>query len=162
MVQRSKRTRSVKKVKVRTPGGRTTTHFRSGSIGAVRCGMCDNPLPGVATGTPTQLKGMSASSKTPNRPYAGVLCSDCLDGLIRYVTRMEVKYSGPEYALIPIERDLTIEKFLPRGWFASVQEGKKKVIREKVKPKKEGKPKKAKEEKAEDTHKKKAKTKAKK
>jgi len=147
MVERSKRTRSVKKVKIRTPGGITTTHYRSGRAAKVRCGLCEKALPAVASGTPTQLKGMSASSKVPNRPYAGVLCSDCVDGLIRYVTRMEVKFISPEYANMPIERDLTIEKFLPRNWWGDVQAGKIKVIKEKTKPKKESKPRKAQEEK---------------
>jgi large subunit ribosomal protein L34e len=123
MVRRSLRTRSTKKVKVRTPGGRTVTHYRAEKAQRSTCGRCGTHLSGMATGTSTEVSSKSASSKAPARPYAGVLCSDCLDTLIRYVTRQEVKNRSAENADIKIQRDLTLEKFLPRGWWSQVSKG---------------------------------------
>ncbi|MFH1054787.1 MAG: hypothetical protein V1744_01700 [Candidatus Altiarchaeota archaeon] len=123
MVKRSMRTRSRKKVKIRTPGARTVTHFRQEKAGHVTCGRCKSQLGGVASGSPTWMKSISKSQRIPDRSYGGVLCPNCLDDLVRYVTRMEAKHSGPEYASLDIERDFTIEKFLPRDWWGKVSSG---------------------------------------
>ena len=142
MVEPSKRTRSTKKKQVRTPGGRTVTHFGVGKSKQVKCGMCEKKLAGVATGTATEMKNMSKSKKVPAKPYAGTLCPACLDSLMRYVTRWEVKSSGDEFASLELSRDLKIEKFLPRGWFEKISSGKKTVKKAKTKPKTKAKSKK--------------------
>ena len=134
MVAPSKRTRSRKKVKKKTPGARNVTHIRGEKAKKKACGRCGKQLSGVASDSSTKMKNMSKSSKVPARPYAGVLCSNCLDGLLRYVTRMEVKHSNPEYAELDFRRDLTLEKYLPRGWWSEVTAGKKKVAKAKSKP----------------------------
>jgi len=123
MVRRSLRTRSRKKVKVRTPGAMVVTHFRAERAGRAECGRCGKALPGVPTGSSTYIGSLTPSSRTPERPYGGVLCSDCADELVRYLTRMEVKHSVPEYADLKIQRDLTLEKYLPRGWWGLVSKG---------------------------------------
>jgi large subunit ribosomal protein L34e len=123
MVKRSQRTRSTKKVKVRTPGARVTTHFRGERASKAQCGRCGQNLSGVATGRSTYVGSLPAGSRVPARPYAGILCPNCLDELVRYVTRMEVRYAVPEFSDLGIQRDLTIEKYLPRGWFADVEKG---------------------------------------
>ena len=134
MVERSKRTRSVKKVKVRTPGGVTTTHFRGEKSGKPKCGLCGTTLSAVKSGTTHELRSVPKSGRVPARPYAGVLCTNCLDSLIRYVTRMETKYSSPQYAGLEIQRNLELEKFLPRGWFDEASKGKIKKLKASTKP----------------------------
>jgi len=66
------------------------------------------------------IRNLSKSEKKPSRPYAGVLCPACVDRLVRYTTRFEVKNRNPEYAEMELQRDLTIEKYLPKGWYASI------------------------------------------
>jgi large subunit ribosomal protein L34e len=150
MVRPANRTRSTKKVKRRTPGGATKTHIRRRKPGKAKCGRCGRQLSGVAAGTPKQIRDMAKSSRTPARPYAGVLCTGCLDDLVRYVTRMQVKHTVQDYGDLRVQRDLTIEKYLPRGWWAAVTEGgilkrtvksKPKRSRKEAPPKKKGKPK---------------------
>lgn len=145
MVQPSKRTRSVKKVKVRTPGSRTTTHFRSKKASKPKSAISKKPLSGVASGSATKLKNMPKSMKTPSRPYAGVLSPSELDELMRYVTRMEAKYTVEGYEDVEVERNLVLEKYLPRGWFEKVKSGyvlKRKPVKNPVRkaPKAQAKP----------------------
>ncbi|MFH0861971.1 MAG: hypothetical protein V1875_02970 [Candidatus Altiarchaeota archaeon] len=157
MVSRSLRTRSRKKVKLVTPGGRKVTHFKAEKAGRATCGRCGTQMSGVATGSATKMSNLTGSQKVPERPYGGVLCPECLDSLIRYSTRMHVKFSSPEYAAMSIDRDLTLEKYLPRGFWSQVTSGKLKVKSAKSKPKKKSK----KEPKAASKPKKKFKEKAK-
>lgn len=159
MVRRSLRTRSVKKVKVATPGGRNVTHFRSEKPGKGVCGRCGGQLSGVSLGSATEARNMPASSKAPARPFGGVLCSDCLDELVRYVTRMEVKNIVPDYTELNVQRDLTLEKFLPGGWYGGVSKGAilKKVSKKRPVGKPSAKPKTAEKPKAKPKAKSKAK-----
>ena len=112
MVAPSKRSSSVKRVKRRTPGGRTTVLFRGEKAGRPSCGRC---------GTPVLWKA--------SRKYGGVLCPPCLEELLRYVTRMESKAASPEvFSGAEFVRDLTVEKFLPEGWWAAVSSDRKSVV----------------------------------
>ncbi len=124
MVEPSKRTRSVKKKKLRTPGGKRVTHYKAEKASKICCGKCKKPLSGVTTGSATEMKNTAKTKKVPSKPYAGVLCPKCLDSLMRYVTRMEAKFSQKELEDLDILRDLRIEKYLPRGWFDEVSKGK--------------------------------------
>lgn len=117
MVKPMLRTRSRKRVQKRTPGGRVVTHYKAEKAKAKTCARCGEALSGVANATNSELSKLSKSEKIPTRAYAGVLCQGCVESLYRYSTRLEVKYTNPEYSDIEITRDLTLEKFLPRGWF---------------------------------------------
>ncbi len=62
------RSRSVKKVQVVTPGGRTVTHFKGAKPGMPHCGNC---------GVKMQRRGRSSkSSKRAERRFPG-LCVRC-------------------------------------------------------------------------------------
>ena len=123
MVRRYLRTRSRKRVKVRTPGGRMVLHYKKEKAGKTPCGRCGKPLNGVPNLNPSEMKGVSPSDRVPSRPYAGVLCNRCLSNLVRYTTRFEVKYSNPDFKKLELHRDLTLERFLPIGWHANVSKG---------------------------------------
>lgn len=82
MVRPKLRTRSYRRVKVRTPGGEVALHFEKRKPGKAVCSRCGNPLGGVPHQRPSKLRGLSKSKKRPNRPYGGVLCSTCLAELI--------------------------------------------------------------------------------
>jgi large subunit ribosomal protein L34e len=135
MVRRFLRTRSRKRVRKVTPGGLKVTHFKREKPGKTVCGRCRKNLAGMPNRIPSELVSLKKSERIPSRPYAGVLCNRCLDDLVRYATRFEVKYSNPEYKTLELQRDLTLERFLPQGWHAQVSEGK--IRLEKVLAKKE-------------------------
>jgi large subunit ribosomal protein L34e len=120
MVKPMLRSRSKKKVQVKTPGGRTVTHIKEGKPSKKTCGRCGVNLAGVPSDLSSIIRNMAKSEKSPSRPYAGVLCPACVDRLVRYTTRFEVRSKTPEYADMELQRDLTIEKYLPKGWYDSV------------------------------------------
>ncbi len=82
MVRPGLRSRSLRRVYRRTPGGTTTIHFERRRPKQARCARCGRPLGGVPRGRPRELRRMSKTSKRPQRPYGGVLCSRCLSEMI--------------------------------------------------------------------------------
>jgi len=71
------RSRSLRRVKVTTPGGETKTVYKRRKPSKAACGECGKPLLGTARENPAKMRNMSKSSKRPERPYGGVLCSSC-------------------------------------------------------------------------------------
>jgi large subunit ribosomal protein L34e len=120
MVKPMLRTRARKKVQVKTPGGRNVRHTKEGKPSKKTCGRCGINLGGVPSEVSSVMRNMAKSEKVPSRPYAGVLCSACVERLVIYTTRLEVKNKYPEYAEMELQRDLTIEKYLPADWYNSV------------------------------------------
>jgi len=108
------------KIKVRTPKGKNVFRERKKKPNKAHCGRCKKPLGGVESRIPSEMRKLAKSEKIPTRKYAGVLCANCLEKLLRYKVRFEAKFSNPEFKDLELHRDLTIEKFLPRGWFASI------------------------------------------
>ena len=120
MVKPMLRTRARKKVQVKTPGGRNVRHTKEGKPSKKTCGRCGINLAGVPSELTSIMKNMAKSEKVPSRPYAGVLCPACVERLVVYTTRFDVKSKYPEYAEMELQRDLTIEKFLPKDWYSTV------------------------------------------
>jgi len=83
VVRPALRSRSRRRVKVRTPGGRQVTHYEKRKPGPARCARCGRPLAGVPRLRPNRLRRMSKTAKRPERPYGGVLCPSCLAELLR-------------------------------------------------------------------------------
>ncbi|MEM1946775.1 MAG: hypothetical protein QXH12_02720 [Candidatus Caldarchaeum sp.] len=72
-MRRSLRTRSRKRIAVRTPGGGVKLIFRESNPGKPTCRYCGRTIHGiVSTG-----RG-SFSSKTVSRMFGGVICASCL------------------------------------------------------------------------------------
>lgn len=115
------RSRSKKRKQVRLPGGKTEVHYKQKKPSKHKCGRCGKPLSGVPNAIPSKIKKLSKGEKSPERPYAGVLCTKCSERLIRYKTRFEVKYKYPEYSNLDLKRDLTLERFLPATWWDNLQ-----------------------------------------
>ncbi|MEM2237010.1 MAG: hypothetical protein QXR26_00460 [Candidatus Caldarchaeum sp.] len=72
-MRRSLRTRSRKRIAVRTPGGRVKLFFRESMPGKPRCCYCGRTIHGVVS----NRRG-SLSSKTVSRMFGGVVCASCL------------------------------------------------------------------------------------
>ena len=69
---------SFRKVQVRTPGGRTVTHYVKRKPSIAHCAICGAPLHGVPRERPVKMRNLPKSSKRPERPYGGYLCSSCM------------------------------------------------------------------------------------
>jgi large subunit ribosomal protein L34e len=63
---------------VKTPGGRTVTHYKRRKPKSAKCGKCGAVLKGVPRELPSKMRKVSKTAKRPERPYAGVLCSRCM------------------------------------------------------------------------------------
>ncbi|GAB6147600.1 50S ribosomal protein L34e [Stetteria hydrogenophila] len=87
MVRPALRSRSLRRVYRRTPGGVTVVHFEKRKPGPARCARCGRPLNGVPRLRPSALRKLSKTAKRPERPYGGVLCAACLAELIRESVR---------------------------------------------------------------------------
>lgn len=137
MVSRHLRSRSIKRRSVRIPGGKSVVHFGKEKPKKHSCGRCGKELHGTPNAIPIKIRNMRKTERVPEKPYAGVLCGECLEDLMRYKTKFEVKFQYPEFSEMDFNRDLTIEKFLPGGWWKDISSGKKETPKkEKAKPKK--------------------------
>jgi large subunit ribosomal protein L34e len=80
------RSRSLKRVWRRTPGGRTVIHYRRSKVGVAVCGVCGSRLGGVPTSSEV-LRKVAKSSKRPERLCGGVLCPSCLSLALKLSVR---------------------------------------------------------------------------
>ena len=78
----SLRSRSLRKVSRKVPGGRVSLQYKKMKPKAARCGNCGAVLKGVARELPYKMRTMTKSKKRPERPYGGVLCSKCTRQMI--------------------------------------------------------------------------------
>ena len=70
------RSRSLRKISVRVTSG-TTVHYKYRKPKKAKCGECGAVLKGVPRERPYKMKKMAKTTKRPERPYGGVLCSRC-------------------------------------------------------------------------------------
>jgi len=78
MVNNQKRSRTLKRIQVKTPGGRTVTHFVKPKFGKHHCAACGRVLEGVPRARVADMNKLGKTERRPERPYGGVLCSPCL------------------------------------------------------------------------------------
>ena len=72
------RSRSISKIKVRTPSGKVNVHYESKKNSTPKC-KCGKTL----NGAKDNFHKHSKSEKKVNRPYGGTLCHSCLERLIK-------------------------------------------------------------------------------
>ena len=77
MVRRSLRSRSLRKIRVKLPGGAWITHYFKKNPSHASCAECGKPLHGTARLRNIKMKKTAKSKKRPERPYGGKLCSSC-------------------------------------------------------------------------------------
>ena len=78
-----------RKIFVKTPGGRTTVHYREQKPSKAVCGNCKKLLAGMPRERPGKLVAFSKSARRPQRPYGGVLCSACMRQKFRMTARVQ-------------------------------------------------------------------------
>ena len=81
------KSRTLRRVFVRTPGARTVLHYRKRLPPVMKCANCKKNLKGVPRGLPSKIRNMSKSSRTPERPFGGNLCSACTRALLKEKAR---------------------------------------------------------------------------
>lgn len=82
MVSPRLRSRSFRRVKTRTPGGKVTTRYVKRQAKTGHCAATGEKLKGVA------VKGPK-SGKRPSRPFGGMLSSRAMRAFYKYSVRSE-------------------------------------------------------------------------
>ena len=77
----------LRKISVRTPGGKVAVHYRERKPSKALCGSCKKQLAGVPRELPSKMMNMPKTAKRPERPYGGVLCSSCMRLLLQRQAR---------------------------------------------------------------------------
>ena len=72
------RSRSLRKLFRKVPGGRTSIHFKKQKPKAAHCASCRAVLKGVPRAFPFQMRTLAKSKKRPERPFGGKLWSRCM------------------------------------------------------------------------------------
>ncbi len=73
---------SLRKIKVRTPGGRLNVLYKKRKPKHARCALCGAKLNGVPRERPHKMRNLAKTKKRPERTFGGVLCHKCLKKLI--------------------------------------------------------------------------------
>lgn len=84
------RSRSLRRVYVRTPGGEVKIHYEKRKPSAAKCTICGKPLNGVPRLRPVELRKLPKSLRRPERMYGGVICGSCLRTLLKETIRGSV------------------------------------------------------------------------
>ena len=72
------RSRSFRRVFVKTPGGNVVLRHERRKPSKATCAECGMVLTGVPREIPARIKKLSKTQRRPERPYGGVLCSKCM------------------------------------------------------------------------------------
>lgn len=72
------RSRSLRRIYRKTPGGRTVLRYEKRKPSKAQCGGCGAVLKGMLRERPYKMRKTVKTKKRPERPYGGVLCSKCL------------------------------------------------------------------------------------
>ena len=88
-------TRSLRRIRVRTPGNNLVMHFEKRKSSIAKCAKCRSELKGIPRGVSSEIRNLPLSQKTVSRPFGGNLCSKC--------SREEIISKFKEIKEIPLE-----------------------------------------------------------
>jgi len=71
------RSRSLRRVQRRMPGGKVKRVYLARKPGTIRCALCGSELQGIPRLSRVKAKNTAKSKKRPERPYGGFLCNKC-------------------------------------------------------------------------------------
>ncbi len=86
MVSGKFKSRTFRRVKIKTPNGTKTVYKHRKPAKAI-CGNCGAILKGVPRTRKSEIVNMPKTAKRPERPYGGVLCSKCMRAKIKESVR---------------------------------------------------------------------------
>lgn len=73
----NKRSRTFRRVFVKTPGGKNVLHYRKRKPAKAHCASCGALLHGVPRERPYVMQRLGKTEKRPERKFGGQLCSRC-------------------------------------------------------------------------------------
>ena len=89
MPARRHRSRSLRRVFVRTPGGRVVMHYEQRKPKLGRCPITGQTLKGVPRERPIKMQNMPKTFKRPQRPFGGVLSSQASREVLKSKARFD-------------------------------------------------------------------------
>lgn len=78
MPRRKLRTRFLRRIKKKLPGGAFVMHYTKRKPAKAKCAKCKKPLRGVPRASSIKMKRIAKTKKKPERAYGGYLCASCL------------------------------------------------------------------------------------
>jgi len=72
-----RRSRSLRIVHKKLPGGRLTIHYLKRKPGKAKCSNCKRILSGVPRERPYKMHKLPKTMKRPERMFGGILCTIC-------------------------------------------------------------------------------------
>ena len=74
---KQQKSRTKRKLYIKTPWNVTTLHYRRRKPKKLRCYECGQELHGIPHLIKSKFRNLPKTKKRPQRPYGGVLCSKC-------------------------------------------------------------------------------------
>ena len=91
-MQHKTKSRTFRRVYVKTPGGKTKISYRKRKPSKAKCANCRAVLAGVPRDRPYKIRRLAKTFRRPERPFGGVLCSRCLkEKMIKRARAMNFK-----------------------------------------------------------------------
>jgi large subunit ribosomal protein L34e len=87
MPRLSRRSRSLRRVHKKMPGGSTKLVYDKRKPGVARCALCRIELKGISRLRPFQSRNAPKSKKRTQRIYGGFLCATCLKEKLKQEAR---------------------------------------------------------------------------
>ncbi len=87
MPRMSRRSRSLRRVHKKMPGGTTRLVYDKRKPGVVRCAVCKIELKGIPRLRPFKAKNMPRTKKSNERKFGGFMCANCLRAKLKQEAR---------------------------------------------------------------------------
>ena len=88
MPEGAKRSRTFRRIKRKTPGGRTVLRYEKRKPKKAKCANCGAKLAGVPRERDFKMQNMAKTQKRPSRAYGGKLCTRCTRELLKQKARL--------------------------------------------------------------------------
>ncbi|HLC56566.1 MAG TPA: 50S ribosomal protein L34e [Candidatus Nanoarchaeia archaeon] len=80
------KSRTLRRIKVKTPGGKVVMHYKARMPKGQKCANCKKTLQGIPRLNTAKFRNLPSSSKKAKRPFAN-LCSSCMRLKIKELAR---------------------------------------------------------------------------
>jgi large subunit ribosomal protein L34e len=81
------KSRSLRRIFVRTPGSKTVVHYKQRKPAKAHCTGCYRVLAGVPQATTAVMRSLPKTQKRPERPYGGMYCTVCTRRILQVKAR---------------------------------------------------------------------------
>jgi large subunit ribosomal protein L34e len=88
MPRPSRRSRSLRRVHKKLPGGSTKLFYDKRKPRVAHCSKCGIELKGIPRLRPFKARNLSKTKKRPERAYGGFLCGTCLREKLKQEARL--------------------------------------------------------------------------